>query len=172
MGPKLDSLNTAKEGSSRLVTQFSWNLFNGEPLNLVDGGHAHRCFCDVSDAMDGLMAILCNEGGRADGRIFNIGNPGNDRSVREIAELMIGIWKDHPFRRERGLPEGSTVETGSGEFYGRGYQDVMRRTPSIRRMQETFGFSPKVGMKESLEKAINFFVEEHKSLEKVVETEG
>jgi UDP-4-amino-4-deoxy-L-arabinose formyltransferase/UDP-glucuronic acid dehydrogenase (UDP-4-keto-hexauronic acid decarboxylating) len=39
-------------------------------------------------------------------------------------------------------------------------------------MQETFGFSPKVGMKESLEKAINFFVEEHKSLEKVVETES
>jgi len=91
--------------------------------------------------------------------------------VREIAELMIGIWRGHPFRRERGLPEGRTVETGSGEFYGRGYQDVMRRTPSIRRMQDVFGYSPKVGMRESLEKAIDFFVEEHKSLEKVVETE-
>jgi len=172
MGPKLDSLNTAKEGSSRLVTQFSWNLFNGEPLNLVDGGHARRCFCDVTDAMDGLMAILRNQDGMADGRIFNIGNPANDRSVREIAGMMIEIWKDHPFRKARGLPEGRTVETGSGEFYGKGYQDVMRRTPSIRRMQETFGYCPKVGMKESLEKAMNFFVEEHKSLEKVVETES
>jgi UDP-4-amino-4-deoxy-L-arabinose formyltransferase/UDP-glucuronic acid dehydrogenase (UDP-4-keto-hexauronic acid decarboxylating) len=171
MGPKLDSLNTAKEGSSRLVTQFSWDLFNGEPLHLVDGGHAHRCFCDVSDAMDGLMAILNNDGGRADGKIFNIGNPDNDKSVREIAELMIEIWKCHPFRMERGLPEGSTIETGSGAFYGKGYQDVMRRTPSIKRMQETFGFRPKVGIKKSLEKAINFFVEEHKSLEKIVETE-
>jgi len=172
MGPKLDSLNTAKEGSSRLVTQFSWNLFNGEPLNLVDGGHAHRCFCDVSDAMDGLMAILCNEGGKADGKIFNIGNPNNDKSVREIAELMIEIWKDHPFRKEHGLPEGTMVETGSGTYYGKGYQDVMRRTPSIKRMRETFGFQPKIGIKESLEKAINFFIEEHKSLEKVVETES
>jgi UDP-4-amino-4-deoxy-L-arabinose formyltransferase/UDP-glucuronic acid dehydrogenase (UDP-4-keto-hexauronic acid decarboxylating) len=86
--------------------------------------------------------------------------------------MMIEIWKDHPFRKERGLPEGRTVEAGSGEFYGKGYQDVMRRTPSIKRMQETFGFCPKVGMKESLEKAINFFVEEHKSLEKIVETEN
>ena len=172
MGPKLDSLNTAKEGSSRLVTQFSWNLFNGEPLQLVDGGPPRRCFIDVADAMDGLMSVLRNEGGKADGQIFNIGNPANDFSVREIAEMMIAIWKDHPFRIERGIPEGRMVETGSGEFYGKGYQDVARRTPSIKRMQGTFGFQPKVSMKDSLKKAMDFFVEEHKSLEKIVETEN
>ena len=172
MGPKLDSLNAAKEGSSRLVTQFVWNLIQGEPLKLVDGGAQRRCFIDVEDAMDGLMAVLRNEDGKADGRIFNIGNPANDLSVREIAGLMIGIWKDHPFRIERGIPEGSTVETSSGTFYGKGYQDVMRRTPSIRRMQETFGFAPKVDMKVALRKAMDFFVEEHKAMEKVVETEG
>jgi len=165
MGPKLDSLNTAKEGSSRLVTQFSWNLFNGEPLNLVDGGHARRCFCDVSDAMDGLMAILRNEGGKADGRIFNIGNPDNEKSVREIAEAMIEIWDDHPFRKQAGLPKGGLKETRSGEYYGEGYQDVSRRVPSIRRMREAFGFSPKVGLRESLEKAMDFFIEEHKSMQ-------
>ncbi|MDP1831892.1 MAG: bifunctional UDP-4-keto-pentose/UDP-xylose synthase [Geothrix sp.] len=172
MGPKLDSLNTAKEGSSRLVTQFSWNLFNGEPLSLVDGGEAHRCFCDVSDAMDGLMSILRNEGGKADGQIFNIGNPVNDLSVREVAETMIAIWKDHPFRVERGIPEGRMVEVGSGDFYGKGYQDVARRTPSIKRMQGAFGFEPKVSMRDSLKKTMDFFVEEHKAQEKVVETEG
>lgn len=172
MGPKLDSLNTAKEGSSRLVTQFTWNLFNGEPLNLVDGGVAHRCFCDVEDAMDGLMAILKNEGGKADGKIFNIGNPANDYSVREIAEIMIEIWKEHPFRIERGIAEGRLADASSGDFYGKGYQDVMRRTPSIKRMQETFGFQPKVDIRQALRKAIDFFVEEHKALEKVVETEG
>ncbi|HJV48240.1 MAG TPA: bifunctional UDP-4-keto-pentose/UDP-xylose synthase [Geothrix sp.] len=172
MGPKLDSLNTAKEGSSRLVTQFSWNLFNGEPLQLVDGGTARRCFIDVADALDGLMSILRNEGGKADGQIFNIGNPKNDFSVREIAEQMIEIWKDHPFRIERGIPEGRMVEASSGDFYGKGYQDVARRTPSIKRMQTTFGFEPKVSMKDSLKKAIDFFVEEHKALEKVIETES
>ncbi|GLH72130.1 hypothetical protein GETHLI_06320 [Geothrix limicola] len=172
MGPKLDSLNTAKEGSSRLVTQFSWNLFNGEPLQLVDGGTARRCFIDVADAIDGLMSILRNEGGKADGQIFNIGNPKNDFSVREIAEQMIEIWKDHPFRIERGIPEGRMVEANSGDFYGKGYQDVARRTPSIKRMQNTFGFEPKVSMKDSLKKAIDFFVEEHKALEKVIETES
>jgi UDP-4-amino-4-deoxy-L-arabinose formyltransferase/UDP-glucuronic acid dehydrogenase (UDP-4-keto-hexauronic acid decarboxylating) len=129
----------------------------------VDGGHARRCFCDISDAMDGLMAILANEGGRADGKIFNIGNPNNEKSVREIAEAMIEIWNGHPFRKQMGLKEGSMVETNSGAYYGEGYQDVSRRVPSIGRMQEAFGFSPKVGLRESLEKAMDFFIEEFKS---------
>ena len=171
MGPKLDSLNTAKEGSSRLVTQFSWDLFNGEPLKLVDGGTQRRCFCDVEDAMDGLMMVLRNEDGKADGKIFNIGNPGNDYSVKDIASMMIELWKDHPFRRERGIPEGTMLETSSGTFYGKGYQDVLVRTPSIRRMRETFGFQPRVGIREALRKTLDFFVEEHKAMEKIVETE-
>ena len=172
MGPKLDSLNTAKEGSSRLVTQFAWNLFNGEPLKLVDGGGQRRCFCDVEDAMDGLMHVMRNEGGKADGKIFNIGNPKEDHSVKAIAEMMVEIWEHHPFRLERGTPLSRIVEETSGEFYGKGYQDVLVRTPSIKRMQEAFGFAPKVGIKEALRKALDFFVEEHKAMEKIVETEG
>jgi UDP-4-amino-4-deoxy-L-arabinose formyltransferase/UDP-glucuronic acid dehydrogenase (UDP-4-keto-hexauronic acid decarboxylating) len=171
MGPKLDSLNTAKEGSSRLVTQFAWNLFNGEPMKLVDGGNQRRCFCDVEDAMDGLMAVLRNEGGKADGKIFNIGNPANDHSVKEIAHMMVEIWRDHPFRKERGTPLSEIVEELSATFYGKGYQDVLVRTPSIRRMQETFGFRPKVGIREALRKALDFFVEEHKAMEKIVDSE-
>jgi len=163
MGPRLDSLNTAKAGGSRLVTQFTWNLLNGEPLNLVDGGHARRCFCDISDAIDGMMAILTNDGGRADGKIFNIGNPNNEKSVRDIATAMIEIWDGHPFRQQAGLPKGSLKETKSGDYYGAGYQDVSRRVPSIRRMRETFGFSPKVGLRESLVKAMDFFIKEFKS---------
>jgi len=61
---------------------------------------------------------------------------------------------------------------GSREFYGKGYPDVARRTPSIKRMQTTFGFQPKVSMRDSLKKTIDFFVEEHKAQEKVVETEN
>jgi len=163
VGPRLDSLKAAKEGNSRLVTQFAWNLLSGKPLNLVDGGHAVRCFCDIDDAIDGLMSIIQNEDGKADGKIFNIGNPKNNLSVRQIAELMIDIWKVHPYRMERGLSEGSTVETASDEYYGSGYQDVTRRVPSIKRIQNAFGFQPEIGMTESLKKAMDSFIDEFKS---------
>ena len=39
-------------------------------------------------------------------------------------------------------------------------------------MQATFGYAPKVGMKASLKKAIDFFVEEHKAMVKVVDSEA
>lgn len=169
MGPKLDSLNTAKEGSSRLVTQFVWNLIQGQPLKLVDGGAQRRCFIDVEDAMDGLMMILRNEGGKADGGIFNIGNPKNDHSVREVAEMLQDLWKDHPRRAELGVPLSELVETSSGEFYGKGYQDVLTRTPSIARMRDTFGFDPKIGMKASLATSLDFFLKEYAAMEQVAD---
>ena len=169
MGPKLDSLNTAKEGSSRLVTQFVWNLIQGQPLKLVDGGAQRRCFIDVEDAMDGLMMILRNEGGKADGGIFNIGNPKNDHSVREVAEMLRGLWKEHPKRSELGVPLSELMETSSGEFYGKGYQDVLTRTPSIARMRDTFGFDPKIGMKASLATSLDFFLKEYAAMEQVAD---
>ncbi len=169
MGPKLDSLNTAKEGSSRLVTQFVWNLIQGEPLKLVDGGAQRRCFIDVEDAMDGLMAILENKDGKAEKGIFNIGNPKNDHSVREVAEMLRALWDVHPKRKELGVALSPIVETSSGDFYGKGYQDVLTRTPAIKRMQDTFGFDPKMGMKESLSKSLDFFLKEYEAMEQVEE---
>ncbi len=169
MGPKLDSLNTAKEGSSRLVTQFVWNLIQGEPLKLVDGGAQRRCFIDVEDALAGLMAILENKDGKADGGIFNIGNPKNDHSVREVAEMLRELWDKHPKRKAMGVALSPIVETSSGDFYGKGYQDVLTRTPSIQRMKDTFGFDPKVGMKESLATSLDFFLQEFEAMEQVAE---
>ena len=96
---------------------------------------------------------------------------GNDHSVEEIARMMLEIWKDHPFRLERGTPLSQIVEESSGNFYGKGYQDVLVRTPSIKRMQETFGYQPKVGIREALRKALDFFAEENKAMEKIEETE-
>ncbi len=168
IGPKLDSLYAAKEGSSRLVTQFIWNLIQGEPLRLVDGGRQRRCFIYVDDAMDGLMAILKNEGGKADGGIFNIGNPGLDHSVREVAEILRDLWAKHA---ERKVALSEIVETSSGSFYGPGYQDILHRTPSIRRMRECFGFEPKIGMREALERTLDFFLLEYKAMEQLPDQE-
>ena len=38
IGAGLDSINTAKEGSSRVITQFLGHIVRGEPIKLVDGG--------------------------------------------------------------------------------------------------------------------------------------
>src|SRR5690349_18049504 len=49
IGSGLDSLHTAKEGSSRVLTQFLGHIARGENIQLVDGGHQHRCFTYIDD---------------------------------------------------------------------------------------------------------------------------
>src|SRR4030043_536749 len=92
IGPKLDDLYAAKEGSSRVVTQFILNLIQGEPIRLVDGGYQKRCFTYVEDGIDCLMDVIENPGGVADGQIFNIGNPANEASVKELAHMFRGVF--------------------------------------------------------------------------------
>jgi UDP-4-amino-4-deoxy-L-arabinose formyltransferase/UDP-glucuronic acid dehydrogenase (UDP-4-keto-hexauronic acid decarboxylating) len=49
IGPRLDSLSSARIGSSRAITQLILNLVEGTPIQLVDGGAQKRCFTDVND---------------------------------------------------------------------------------------------------------------------------
>ena len=96
IGPRLDSLDSAREGSSRVVTQFLGHLLRGEPITLVEGGSQRRCFTYIDDGIEALMAILRNEGGCCDGGIFNIGNPKNDHSIKDLAETMIRVLGEFP----------------------------------------------------------------------------
>src|SRR6476620_261669 len=96
IGPGLDSIFTSKEGSSRVVTQFLGQIVRGESIHLVDGGRQKRAFADISDGISALMCILKNPGGIASGKIYNIGNPANHWSVRQLAETMLAMAADYP----------------------------------------------------------------------------
>jgi nucleoside-diphosphate-sugar epimerase len=149
IGSGLDSIFDSKEGSSRVVTQFLGQIVRGEPIQLVDGGAQKRAFADISDGVSALMRILANEGGVASGRIFNIGNPANVYSVRELAEMMLTMAVDYPEYAEMAR-RSRIVETSSGQFYGKGYQDVQNRQPRIDDTMRTLGWAPQVDMPTAL----------------------
>jgi UDP-4-amino-4-deoxy-L-arabinose formyltransferase/UDP-glucuronic acid dehydrogenase (UDP-4-keto-hexauronic acid decarboxylating) len=158
VGPNLDDIESAKEGSSRVVTQFLGHLMRGEPIRLVDGGAQRRCITDVRDGLDGLMRILRNEGGRADGRIFNLGNPRNGCSIAELADLLIDLLSEHDSWKD--LKEKAVVEeVSSEEYYGEGYQDIWTRVPDIRRAHEQLGWSPRYPLRETLAHTIRYYVD-------------
>jgi UDP-4-amino-4-deoxy-L-arabinose formyltransferase/UDP-glucuronic acid dehydrogenase (UDP-4-keto-hexauronic acid decarboxylating) len=161
IGPRLDSIETAKEGSSRVVTQFIANLVLGEPIQLVDRGMQRRCFTYVDDGISGLMKILENRNGCASGKIFNLGNPGNDCSIRDLARLLRDLYSRHPAARGKKVPE--IVEVSSRQFYGEGYQDIQTRTPSIARAKASLGWSPKVGLRDALKRTLDAFLAENAS---------
>jgi nucleoside-diphosphate-sugar epimerase len=149
IGPGLDSIYTAKEGSSRVVTQFLGHIVRGEPIQLVDGGTQKRTFTYVDDGIGALLRIIANPGGIATGKIYNIGNPANNYSVRELATMMLDIAGRMPEYRDNAA-RVKLVETTSGAYYGAGYQDVRNRVPRIENTKRDLGWAPRVTMEEAL----------------------
>lgn len=149
VGPYLDSLNSTSEGSSRLITQLLGDALQRGEVTLVDGGHQKRCFTDVRDGVSALKEILLNED-KANGQIFNVGNPWNNLSVRDVAVLLIDRLK------ERKIATNVEIKVkSSGEFYGSGYQDVSNRVPSINNIGNKLGWTPKYTFTDSLENILD-----------------
>jgi nucleoside-diphosphate-sugar epimerase len=149
IGAGLDSIHTPKEGSSRVITQFLGHIVRGEPIKLVDGGAQKRAFTYIDDGIAALMKIIENRDGVASGKIYNVGNPDNNYSVRELARMMLDLASAYPEYRENAA-RVKLVDVSSGEYYGKGYQDVQNRVPAIDNTMKDLAWAPKVDMKGAL----------------------
>ncbi|MHB1529141.1 MAG: bifunctional UDP-4-keto-pentose/UDP-xylose synthase [Acidiferrobacteraceae bacterium] len=155
IGPRLDNILEPKEGSSRVLTQFIGNILRGSEIQLVDGGNQRRSFTYIDDGIDALDRIIENRDGVADGRIFNIGNPGNDVSIRELAELLVRLVKEYP--KYAPLAEKVRIVTvKSADYYGQGYQDILTRVPSIRNATQHLGWRPSTDLTTALRKTLDY----------------
>lgn len=59
-------------------------------MKLVDGGESQRTFIYIKDAIEAVLLMIENPS-RAKGHIFNVGNPNNEVSVRQLAEIMTQV---------------------------------------------------------------------------------
>jgi len=160
IGPKLDELTSdpEKEGSSRVVTQFISSLFLSEPIRLVDGGMQRRCFTYVDDGIECLMKIIEDRDGRLNGEIFNIGNPENEATIKDLAHKLRELFMNHPSTKHY-KKHSEIIEVYSKEFYGEGYQDIDFRVPSIKKAKEMIGWEPKVDLDTALRKTLEYYLE-------------
>ena len=159
IGPRLDSLDSARIGSSRVITQLILNLVEGAPIQLIDGGNQRRCFTDVSDGVECLYRIIENRDSVCDGRIINIGNPENEASIKELAEMLVTKFQQHPLC-SMFPPFAGFREKESMSYYGAGYQDVQHRKPSIRNARRLLGWNPIIGLEQSIYQTLDFFLRE------------
>ncbi len=149
IGAGLDSIYTHKEGSSRVITQFLGQIVRGDNIKLVDGGTQKRAFTYIDDGIDALMKIIDNKNDIASGQIYNIGNPKNNYSVKELAKMMLDLAMTYP-EYESTAKNVKVMETTSDEYYGKGYQDVQNRVPKIDNTCSDLEWQPKVSMQDAL----------------------
>ena len=158
IGPRLDTFKDAENHSARSVTQILYDVIHRRKVSLVNGGEQRRSFTWVGDGVEGLMKIIENKNNRADDEIFNIGNPANNYSVKELAELVIDEAKKFPKFRE--AAENTVLEIiPSAAYYGKSYDDMQNRVPSVKKMEQKLGWKPKTGMHELLNRTIAWYAE-------------
>lgn len=101
----------------------------GEPLTIYGDGRQTRCFCHVSDVVDGLLRLLDHPA--AVGEVFNLGS----QEEISIAELASRIIEQTGSR--------SAVELIPYEkAFAEGFEDMQRRLPDTTKVRTLTGWKP------------------------------
>ncbi|KAG5391607.1 hypothetical protein IGI04_021570 [Brassica rapa subsp. trilocularis] len=155
IGPRMDfipGIDGPSEGVPRVLACFSNNLLRREPLKLVDGGESQRTFIYIKDAIEAVLLMIENPE-RANGHIFNVGNPNNEVTVRQLAEMMTKVYSK--VSGETAI-ESPTIDVSSKEFYGEGYDDSDKRIPDMTIINRQLGWNPKTSLWDLLESTLTY----------------
>ena len=69
--------------------------------------------------------------------------------MRELATMMLELAKTYPEYKDTAA-KVKLIETTSGEYYGKGYQDVQNRVPKIDNTMKDLHWAPQVNMADAL----------------------
>jgi nucleoside-diphosphate-sugar epimerase len=134
-GPRLSP------GDGRVVSNFIVQALEGRPLTVYGDGSQTRSLCFVDDEITGLVALLDSS---LTGPV-NIGNP-DERSMLELAHFVLEVTESESDIVFEPLP----------------VDDPTRRCPDITLARRELGWEPKVGLRDGIERTIEYFVDKVK----------
>jgi dTDP-glucose 4,6-dehydratase len=123
-------------GDGRVVSNFIVQALRGEPLTVYGDGSQTRSLCFVDDEISGLLALLDSS---LTGPV-NIGNP-DERTMLELAEFVLEMTGSSSGVTYEPLPE----------------DDPTRRCPDITLAKAALGWEPTTGLREGIERTIEYF---------------
>ena len=116
----------------------SFRPLRGEEITIYGDGHQTRCFCYVTDLIDGLCRLM-DTGDEVTGPI-NLGNP-VEISMTQLAETILKLTGSRSKLTYRSLPP----------------DDPTQRRPIIERAKDTLGWEPQVDLEAGLKATIAYF---------------
>ena len=126
----------------RVYADFIYSVVDKKAITLNSKGDAKRAFCYQSDALTGMLLILL-EG--TDGEAYNLGNPGQELSIREAAEAAAGVFP------ERNIKVSFNDQTSQGYLKSA----VLRNAPSIKKLS-LMGWNPSVTFAEGIRRSVEY----------------
>jgi UDP-glucose 4-epimerase len=133
-----------------VIPRFVQQALKGIPITVYGDGSQSRCFCDVRDTVQALIALSKHP--EAAGRVYNIGSTEEIR-IRQLAERIKAMThSDSPI-----------VNVPYAEAYAPGFEDLQRRVPDIGRVQALIGWQPRRSLDDILHAVMAY--ERHRSSE-------
>ncbi len=126
-----------------VVPRFVRQALRNEPLTVYGDGQQSRCFADVADVVEAVVKLA--EHSEAIGQVYNIGST-QEITIQALAQRIIALT-------------GSQSEIQYlpyDEAYAPGFEDMRRRVPAIKKIQQLIGYHPRYTLDDTLLRVIDY----------------
>jgi UDP-glucose 4-epimerase len=127
-----------------VLPNFVKSALDGNPISVYGNGQQSRCFCDVRDTVQALTRLIDTP--RAIGEVVNVGNT-EEISIEALAHLVKARTRS-----------SSPIEfIPYDQAYEPGFEDMMRRVPSVEKLLSLTGFRPQIPLNEIIDRVTAYF---------------
>ncbi len=127
-----------------VLPNFVKSALDNTTISIYGNGKQSRCFCDVRDTVEGLIRLM--DTARSIGEVINVGNT-EEITIEDLAQRV----KDR-------TGSSSPIEyVPYDKAYEPGFEDMMRRVPSVEKLQAFTGFRPRTSLDEIIDRVASFF---------------
>jgi UDP-glucose 4-epimerase len=127
-----------------VLPNFVQQAREGRPISVFGTGKQSRCFCHVRDSVEAIVRLMSND--RAVGEVVNIGSR-QEITIEGLARMV----------KQRTGSRSPIQFVPYDEAYEPGFEDMLRRVPSIEKLQRLTGFAPRASLEEIVDSVIAHF---------------
>lgn len=126
-----------------VIPNFVDQALTNNPITVYGDGTQTRCFTHVNDVVSALKGLITHDA--AIGEVYNIGST-HEVSMTELAVRIIKLTN----------ASSSIVYIPYEKAYEGGFEDMLRRVPSIDKIKKLLGYSPTYTLDEILHSIIEY----------------
>jgi UDP-glucose 4-epimerase len=135
-----------------VLPNFVKSALDNATISIYGTGKQSRCFCDVRDTVEALIRLMDLE--RSVGEVVNVGNT-EEITIEALAQRV----------KERTGSSSPIEYVPYDQAYEPGFEDMMRRVPSVDKLHSLTGFRPHTPLNEIIDRVAAFFQQKTESLD-------
>ncbi len=127
-----------------VLPNFVKSALDNTAISIYGSGKQSRCFCDVGDTVESLVRLMDTD--RSIGEVINVGNT-EEITIEDLARRV----------KDRTASSSPIEYVPYDQAYEPGFEDMMRRVPSVDKLQTLTGFRPCTPLNEIIDRVAAFF---------------